>query len=125
MGLNKSSPEYIKYGVISLIFRIGLATVFLILGVLSNLIGIVLNPVSLLVVVPFVLYLLKLQYSWGFLFIFCYYVGLFKLGPLLFLFDEQEIPIFVYSTALSVLIFTLGSYIPFSLTVWLIKHNPS
>lgn len=102
--------------------RIILFIVFVILGFLSNLLGILINPVSMLVAIPFALYIFNVPYEWGFLLFLGYYIGLFEVGPYLLAIDEQEIPILIRSKLFSVALFTLGSFIPYCLTVWIIKH---
>ncbi len=105
--------------------RIILLIVFTALGFLSNIVGILINPVSMLVAIPFALYLLKIPYQWGFLLFLGYYIGLFEVGSFLLLIDEQEMPLIIHTRLLSVAIFTLSSYIPYSLLVLGIKHYNS
>lgn len=102
--------------------RIILLIVFVILGFLSNLLGILINPVSMLVAIPFALYIFNVPYGWGFLLFLGYYIGLFEVGPLLLTIDEHEIPILIRSKLFSVAVFSVVSFIPYSLTVWIIKH---
>lgn len=105
--------------------RIILFIAFITLGFLSNLLGILINPVSILVTIPFALYLFNLPYRWGLLLFLGYYIGLFEVGPFLLSIDEQEMPLLIRTKAFSIALFTLGSFLPYSLTVWVIRHYPT
>jgi hypothetical protein len=105
--------------------RIILSIVFIALGFLSNILGILINPVTMLIAIPFALFLSNIPYRWGFLLFLAYYIGLFEIGPFLLSINENEIPILISTKFSSVAIFTLGSYIPYSLIVLGIKRYPA
>lgn len=102
-----------------------LSLVFMILGFLSNIFGILINPISMLIAVPFALYLAHTSYGWGYLLLLCYYIGLFLAGPFLLSIPDQEIPLLIHSKLLSIAAFTLLSMIPYSIIIWVIKHYQS
>jgi hypothetical protein len=91
-------------------------------GFLTNLVGIFINPVSMLIAIPFTLYVFNFRYRWGFLLFLSYYFGLFKMGPFLLPFEAKEIPLLIKDEILSITVYSFSSWILYCFIILTIKR---